>query len=283
MNLGVVVGRFQTPYLHAGHKALLNHALAKHDYVLVLVGTAPLLSTEKNPLTYPQVGDMLFAHSPRLIIKRICDCKTNEEWSNRVDKFIDMDKAILYGGRDSFIPYYTGKYETEELDFNIEISSTELREEVKAPLSREGREGTIFGAKNRWFNAVPCVDVAVFKGSYLLLGRKEGEEEWRLPGGFVDVGETWETAAERELMEECGIEGDTMRYHGSYVVDDWRYQGETEKITTTLMQCNYGTGELKAGDDLQEAEYFHMDDLPPLVKGHIPLIESLLGRDIDVT
>ena len=283
MNLGVVVGRFQSPYLHSGHKALLKHVLDKHEYVLVLVGNSPLLSTKKNPLTINQVGEMLFEYSPRFIVRSLDDKKGDEEWSSLVDKKIGVDGSIIYGGRDSFIPYYSGKYKTVELDFNIDESATELREAVVEPLSREGRVGTIFGAKNRYSNAVPCVDIACFKGVNILLGRKSGEEKWRLPGGFVDPGETWEDAAKRELMEETSIVGYDMVYHSSFVVDDWRYKGEEEKITTSLMTCEYKGGLLKASDDLEEAKFFNIGELPSIVKGHIPLINSLLGGSAIVT
>ncbi|HEX2505604.1 MAG TPA: NUDIX hydrolase [Gaiellaceae bacterium] len=37
---------------------------------------------------------------------------------------------------------------------------------------------------------------------------KDGQEKWLLPGGGVNVGETIADALQRELTEECGIEGD---------------------------------------------------------------------------
>lgn len=42
-----------------------------------------------------------------------------------------------------------------------------------------------------------------------------------LPGGFVDAGESLETAARREFLEETGYEADTVKYVGTYYKDKY--------------------------------------------------------------
>ena len=39
---------------------------------------------------------------------------------------------------------------------------------------------------------------------------------WALPGGFLDMGETLEQAAERELKEETGLEINSLRQLGAF-------------------------------------------------------------------
>jgi 8-oxo-dGTP diphosphatase len=65
-----------------------------------------------------------------------------------------------------------------------------------------------------------CVDVAVFdERSRLLLIERRNEPfkgEYALPGGFMDIGETAEAAARRELKEETGIKAGRLYLAGVY-------------------------------------------------------------------
>ncbi len=52
------------------------------------------------------------------------------------------------------------------------------------------------------------VGAVVLDGARVLLvkrGRKPAEGKWSIPGGLVDLGETTDDAARREVLEECGI------------------------------------------------------------------------------
>lgn len=69
------------------------------------------------------------------------------------------------------------------------------------------------GADDRLFPARPilAVSTAVFRDGRVLLARR-ARAPWAgafsLPGGVVEVGETLEAAAARELMEEVGVEAE---------------------------------------------------------------------------
>ena len=66
-------------------------------------------------------------------------------------------------------------------------------------------------------NPVPTVDIIIeVKGGIVLIYRKNEPLGWALPGGFVDYGESLETAAAREAREETSLVIDNLRLVGCY-------------------------------------------------------------------
>ncbi len=61
------------------------------------------------------------------------------------------------------------------------------------------------------------VDAIVeYDGKIVLIERKNIPFGWALPGGFVDVGESVETAVRREMMEEINTELENLKQFGVY-------------------------------------------------------------------
>ena len=51
------------------------------------------------------------------------------------------------------------------------------------------------------------VDTAVFNNEgHLLLVKRSDDQLWALPGGWAELGETYQTSARREVREETGLE-----------------------------------------------------------------------------
>ena len=92
------------------------------------------------------------------------------------------------------------------------------------------------------------------RGGHPSLGR------WALPGGFVNPDETVEHAAERELMEETGIDGlrPTLICESSDPGRDPR--GWT--ITSLFGAVVRTKPETRAGDDARDAEWFGIASEP---------------------
>ena len=59
--------------------------------------------------------------------------------------------------------------------------------------------------------------IAIIDGKILLVKRKTEPEigKWSIPGGHVDIGESLESAVERELYEETGLRGKCKIFVGS--------------------------------------------------------------------
>src|SRR5215831_19027348 len=101
-----------------------------------------------------------------------------------------------------------------------------------------------------------AADSVVFDdaGAVLLIRRKNPPFRgmYALPGGFVEVGETTEAAALRELKEETGIEGHSPRLIGVYSDPSRDPRHHTIGIAYLVQARSYAA---KAGDDAAAAEF----------------------------
>jgi bifunctional NMN adenylyltransferase/nudix hydrolase len=162
---GVVIGRFQLPELHDGHKALINHVISQNDVTCVLVGVS-LMPTPKNPLPYPAVAQMIrgtYAKeytTAKLFVFPIYDTQGDETWSITVDCFLKLlfpqHTLRLYAGRDSFKSSYNGELPvTDWYGYNGNINGTGTRDRIinGDPIDNPAfRAGIIYGLGNylRW-------------------------------------------------------------------------------------------------------------------------------------
>ena len=117
----------------------------------------------------------------------------------------------------------------------------------------------------------------------LLIERKHPPFEgmWALPGGFLEMDETLEEAALRELQEETGITGiELIQFHTfSKVNRDPRHR----TITTVFIgYTDYKTTTPMAGDDAAKAEWFSLDKLPPLAFDH-GIVMEMMKEKSDIT
>lgn len=293
----VVIARFQTPYLHEGHRHLLDAIRTKHRRLVVVLGVSPAKGSRRNPYDFYTRERMLKKAYPDVFVLPLADHPSDAVWSANLDGLLHDafpgESFLLYGGRNSFLSVYNGGLPVQELPEHHPHSATAIRAEQADTVldSEDFRLGINYAVHNAYVKVYPTVDVAVFKEerTQLLLGRKRGRSEWRLPGGFADASDAdFESAARRELTEECGdIETGTMQYIGSAKIDDWRYRTEEDKIITLLFATDLLYGRPQAADDLMQVEWAAVDDLQGMVDTakiaaeHHPLIRLLLNRAIN--
>jgi 8-oxo-dGTP diphosphatase len=120
--------------------------------------------------------------------------------------------------------------------------------------------------KCQWiFFADPKVAVAVLveADQRILLVQRGNEPQrgkWTLPAGFVDAGEDPAAAAERECLEETGLQ---VRLSGLLGIMHGQEHAQGAHILIVYKSESF-VGELQPGDDALEAGFFSLDDLPPL-------------------
>lgn len=267
MRVGVVVGRFQVPDLHEGHKRLIQFVGTQCDQLVILVGTSPAVPTRRNPLDFPTRYQMLRTAFPGALVWPIEDENSDERWSQKLDRLLKPlgGQVTLYGSRDSFLPHYEGRYPKFEVtDAHIEpveISATGLREQIQYSVdSTDFRKGVIYAQNNARARVCPVVDIIVYRDGKILAGRRANETEWRFPGGWVEpTDESLEAAARRELAEETGLSAPrrTLEYVCSERMGTWCYLEENRVFTTVFAWNMEQCKEVAiAGDDLAEVDWF---------------------------
>jgi len=99
----------------------------------------------------------------------------------------------------------------------------------------------------------------------VLIQRKNPPHGWAIPGGFVDVGETVEQAACREMQEEVGLDVSITGLLGVYSRPDRDPRGHT----VTVIYTGEASGSPVAADDAADVGTFTRDTLPaPLAFDH---------------
>lgn len=89
---------------------------------------------------------------------------------------------------------------------------------------------------------------------------------WAFPGGFMDMDETTEQCAIRELNEETGLVYSSMTQIGAYSKVDRDPRGRT--LTVAYLAIVDKPLLVNAQDDAAKAEWFSINNLPPLAFDH---------------
>ena len=106
----------------------------------------------------------------------------------------------------------------------------------------------------------PCAIVVVRRPGEILLTRKPQwvEGRYSLVAGFMEMGESLEETAAREVLEETGIVIDNIRYVGSQA---WPFPSQLMAGFT----ADYVSGEIVIEQsELEDVRWFPVDDLPKL-------------------
>ncbi len=112
-------------------------------------------------------------------------------------------------------------------------------------------------------NPVPTVDIIIElidrpSRPIVLIERQNPPLGWALPGGFVDYGESVETAAVREALEETSLSVELIEQFYVYSDPD----RDPRQHTLSVVFIASAIGEPKAADDAKNIQFFEPWGLP---------------------
>ena len=125
-------------------------------------------------------------------------------------------------------------------------------------------------------------DGILAKNTFILLiqrGRDPYKNKWALPGGFINLDETLETACKRELLEETGLKVERMAQFKSYDAVDRDPRGRTISVVfyVEISEKEY----VKGSDDAAKADWFPVTDLPELAFDHQQIVEEFFDEKVN--
>lgn len=109
--------------------------------------------------------------------------------------------------------------------------------------------------------------VVIRDGKILLVKRGIAPSKglWAIPGGALELGETLQQAAEREILEETGV---TIRAREPVYAFDFfeRVDGGRIRFHFVIVDvaADYISGEVKGADDALDARWLAPSDIDPL-------------------
>ena len=113
-------------------------------------------------------------------------------------------------------------------------------------------------------NPKPTATLICPKEDSILLGRRAfnpGKGEWGLPGGFIELNETLDEAAQRELKEETNLNGKVTKILGT--CSHYKSVFGDILLIGLVIEINDWTN-MKAGDDVSQLQLFNMNNIPEL-------------------
>lgn len=98
---------------------------------------------------------------------------------------------------------------------------------------------------------------------------------WAFPGGFLNMEESAEEGALRELKEETGLTGAYIEQFHTFTDPN---RDPRERVITIAYYALVRIQEVKGGDDAAKAQWFALDEVPQLAFDHDLILRRALKR-----
>ena len=111
-------------------------------------------------------------------------------------------------------------------------------------------------------------------------GNEPFKGQWAFPGGFMNMDETTEQCAIRELEEETGLKVTDIQQIGAYSKVDRDPRGRT--VTVAYLAIIDKAEVVQGLDDAAKAQWFSLSSLPKLAFDHEDIMNDVIKKIITI-
>jgi len=187
---------------------------------------------------------------------------------------------------DTGLLYSTNEYDKERYTELQEISFQLLQQISGHPI--ETLKETFSTAKDY---PTAKVDVRAFVLSpdqKILLVKETTDGNWSLPGGWADIGFSAKEVAVKECKEETGLDVVPVRLLAVFDKKYHAHPPEPFYVYKMVIHCEAVSFESNSGFDIDDVQYFNIDELPELsefriLKSQLELLYRIVttpGNDV---
>jgi len=112
----------------------------------------------------------------------------------------------------------------------------------------------------------PKVDIraVVLRDDQILLTKECSDRRWSLPGGYADINYSPGEMAEKEVLEETGLQVTANRILAIVDTNKHNFPPLEYHFYKIVVLCDLMAGELRGSNETEVSEFFDFDDLPEL-------------------
>ncbi|WP_143415954.1 NUDIX hydrolase [Geobacillus sp. E263] len=126
-----------------------------------------------------------------------------------------------------------------------------------------------------------CV-ILLDKNNRILLQLRKDNNCWGLAGGSLEIGETLEEVAKRELYEETGLVAKKLKLFNVFSGKEFYYKyphGDEVYNVIAAYVCTDFEGEIKMDEnEVQDLRFFHLGELPTNISPpDMPIIQEYIN------
>ncbi len=178
--------------------------------------------------------------------------KDSTEWIETLNKITGLAQTGLYYSKDV--------YDKERYDQIINYVRTLI------DLKEIDTQDFIADVLQDVGYATPKIDVraVVFKDNKLLLAKETQDGLWSIPGGWADIGYSAAENAEKEVLEETGLEVKATRLLALTDRRKHPHPAMFLHVYKAFFWCELIGGELKPSIETSEVGFFGRNELPPI-------------------